>query len=451
MRFVTFDRQTGEIRSASSGPAESHLQNLESGFRVGDAGEFQLEGARQNYVFCPAPEQPEGAQVFKGTIQRKPREQWNLEEETNELKRKEVMEWFHHLKLQDVDHIDVYLIIPTRFTKLSNVDHSFYCIVEGLNLTVSLKRTTTASIPLHFGFGGYSVPIRQSTMNFTLTAQEQFIVTAVNLFLKEHPDGFDVFVSRLLQAECLKFSLRVANHLIESYRLAYDDAEARPLGIADPISAAMVVVLRDGYRTNYHTGNPYEFHLQLQQGQAERPTDQLENRMQALLLKQSPPFLPSAISALKTAHLYGQYRECVVWAGTIISNVVEDILLRQLPRNSKEYNRLKNEGDKVAGRTKRGSYFKLATGETLEELLDSITSAYQVGRQSDYWNKLSDHVENVLNHRNLLLHRKKAVTSKSADDAFFTCMNFIYAIEGRVAYTGTYSRDFNLRLEDPLL
>jgi hypothetical protein len=44
MRFVTFVPETGDIKSASSGPAESHLQNLEPGLRVGDADEFYQEG-----------------------------------------------------------------------------------------------------------------------------------------------------------------------------------------------------------------------------------------------------------------------------------------------------------------------------------------------------------------------------------------------------------------------
>jgi hypothetical protein len=53
MRFVTFDSQSGEIRSASNGPAESHVQNLFPGEKVGKAGEFQLDGALKNYVFIP--------------------------------------------------------------------------------------------------------------------------------------------------------------------------------------------------------------------------------------------------------------------------------------------------------------------------------------------------------------------------------------------------------------
>src|SRR3989442_9640117 len=35
-------------------------------------------------------------------------------------------------------------------------------------------------------------------------------------------------------------------------------------------------------------------------------------------------FRSAAIATLKNAHLYGQYREWVVWAGTIISNVIEE-------------------------------------------------------------------------------------------------------------------------------
>jgi hypothetical protein len=320
-------------------------------------------------------------------------------------------------------------------------------------LPVNLQRIVNSTIPFHFEFGGYTAPLRQTIVKFTLSSKEEFLHRIVHTFLGEKPQGFDVFTSQVLQSECLKYSIRVANHIIEGYRLAFDDPAARPIGIADAVSAAMVVVLIDGNSQVFHTGNPYEMGMQLRCMQQPEVPDNAYRHMalSAILLKKSPPFLPLAVSALKTAHLYGQYRECVVWAGTIISNMIEGILLDKLPKQSAEYNRLKFQSDKVRGRTKRDSYFKVATGETLKEYLDKCVIGHQGYKESVYWNNLSEYVEKVLNQRNRLLHRKAAIRSNDADDAFYTCMNFVYAMERRHPYSSLHSRDFNLKLMEPLL
>lgn len=453
MRFVTFVPETGEIKSASSGPAESHLQNLEPGLKVGDAGEFYQEGALKNYVFCPNLDQTEGTSVVKGSVHRKPKEEWDLAAEEEERKRSEIMNRFHHLQLADIDHIDVYLITPVAFSRLQEDKSTFPCRVEDRELPVSLQRIVNSTIPFHFEFGGYAAPLRQTILKFTLSGKEEFLQCSVKSFLGVNPKGFDVFTSHVVQSECLRYSIRVANHVIEAYRLAFDDPAARPIGIADAISAAMVVVLTDGYSSVFHTGNPYESKMQLRNLQQWEVADTANRRMlmSAILIKKSPPFLPLAVSSLKTAHLYGQYRECIVWAGTIMSNIIEGILLDKLPKTSPEYKQLKNEGSKVAGQVKRNAYFKIATGQTLKEHLDNTVASHQGFNESMYWNNLSEYVEKVLNQRNLLLHRKKAITSKDADDGYYTCMNFIYAIERKTPYSVLYSRDFNLKLSEPLL
>jgi len=134
------------------------------------------------------------------------------------------------------------------------------------------------------------------------------------------------------------------------------------------------------------------------------------------------------VAELRKAHLYGQYRECVVWAGTIIANVIEDILWEKLPKTSTEYKRLKNNGAEIRGATKRGAFFKKATGRTLTEWLEGYE------KQSMGWKGLAKNVETILNDRNLLLHRKKAIGPKEGQLAFETCMNFLYALQYGVSF-----------------
>lgn len=453
MRFVTFDLHSCRIRSATLGPADSHLQDLRPGEKVGDAGEFQLEGARENYVFVPDEGQSPDTVILKGSVQRKPKEKWDLQAEAKEEARRRGMQRCHSLDMADVDHIDVYLLIPAYFVWLSKEPHSYSFCTDNIPLTVSITRVDKIKNYVAIGGGIQNLDLRQSLIKFTLTGKEEFLVNAISAFLKKSGPGFEVFTSGILQSECLKFSVRLANRLIECYRVGYDDPRARTIGFADALSCNILVTLRDGHTCHYQTENPSERETQLSPMNGERQDElsQAERTMQTLLTRSSLPFLEAAIASLKCAHLYGQYRECVVWAGTIISNIVEDILLNNLPTTSAEYRSLKNNPDKVRGATKRSSYFKMATGQTLKDYLDRITNAYSEGNQSEYWVNLSTHVDRVLVGRNLLLHKRKSIKQRDADDAFYTCMNFLHAIYRKVPYSNLYSRDINLRLSERFL
>jgi hypothetical protein len=140
-----------------------------------------------------------------------------------------------------------------------------------------------------------------------------------------------------------------------------------------------------------------------------------------------------------------------VWAGVIISNVIDNILLSNLPRDSSEYRKLKTNGSDVTGKQRRNVYFRKATGYSLSEYLENIRSQFLNATSVDqYWNNLSANVEKALNNRNLLLHRKKAISSREADEAFYTCMNFVFAIELKVPYS-LYSKDYSVKLGRAIL
>jgi len=447
MRYVSYNVQTGEIRSAISGPPESLPP--EPGFKVGDAGDaFYKGGALKNYVFVPDEGQLPEWPVLKGSAQRKPKEEWDLAAEAEEDARARAMERCHRLDMNDVDRIEVYLMTPAYFVWLSTEIHTYSFALDNIPLTASITRTDKIKDFVVIGAGIPNIDLRQSLIRFSLTGKEDFIACAVDSLKKEIGTDYELFVSTLLQTECLKFSMRVANHLI-----AYGDPHARSIGLADALHFEIHVILRDGHGCRYQGGNPLHSAIRLRQAKGEGIPDlaKADASMQSLLEVNSPPFLDAAIATLKNAHLYGQYRECVVWAGTIISNVIEDILLNKLPKKSQEYRKLKNNPDTVRGATKRKAYFKAATGQTLEGFLNGIIKTYPGIKESDYWVNLSTHVQTLLQNRNLLLHKKKAIKPKDADDAFFTCMNFIYAIHAKVPYSVLHSRDINLKLTERFL
>jgi len=152
-------------------------------------------------------------------------------------------------------------------------------------LTVSVTRVDKIKDHIVVGGGIQNLDLRQSLIKFTLTGKEGFIVTVVDSFLKESGKDFQIFVSELLKTECLKFSVLVANQLIDCYRVAYDDPRARPIGFADAFSCNILVILQDGYTCHYQTENPLEMETQLSQAKGERKDEltQAERAMQALL------------------------------------------------------------------------------------------------------------------------------------------------------------------------
>jgi len=452
MRYVSYNPESGEIKSAVSGPPES--LSPEQGFKVGDAGNaFYKGGALKNYVFIPDEGQAPELTVLKGVAKRKHKEEWDLEAEAKEEAIARGMERCHRLDMTDVDRIDAYLLTPAYFVWFSNETQTYSFTYDNIPLTVSITRADKIRNYAVIGGGIPNIDLRQSLIKFSLTGKEDFIKRAVDSLAKEIGSDYELFLSTSLQTECLKYAVRAAKHLIECYRIAYNDPHARSIGLADALNFEIHVIFRDGHGCRYQGGNPLHSNFLFRQvkGEGSQDLTKAEASMQRLLAVKNPPFLDAAIATLKSAHLYGQYRECVVWAGTIISNVIEDILLKKLPQNTSEYKRLKNNPDTVRGATKRSSYFKLATGQTLEELLKVIVKTYPGIEQSDYWVNLSTHVENLLQNRNLLLHKKKAISPKDANDAFFTCMNFIYVTHAKVPYSTFHSRDINLKLTERFL
>ncbi|TKS61459.1 MAG: hypothetical protein EWM72_00597 [Nitrospira sp.] len=449
MRYVSYNAETGEIKSAISGPPES--LSPEPGFKVGDAGDAFYKGsALKNYVFIPDEGQAPELAVLKGVAKRKPKEEWDLEAEAKEEAIARGMERCHCLDMTDVARIEVFTLTPAYFVWLSKEPHSYSFSMDNIPLTVSVIRADNIKDYVVIGAGIPNLDLRQSLIKFSLTGKEDFIARAVNALAKEIGNVYELFVSTLLQTECLKFSVRVANQIIECYRVAYDDPRARPIGFADALNCDILVVLRDGHTCRYQTGNPLESGTRLSQAKGERKDEltKSEHTMQTLLAAGPLPFIQAAVAALKSAHLYGQSSECVVWAGTIINNVIEDFLLDKLDKNSSQYQKLKKENAKVSGVVRRGEYFELATGLTLEKYLERIIKAYSGHKESDYWERLPKYVEDVIDSRNSLIHRQTPVSPKEGEDAFYTCMNFLYAIYAQVPYSVLYSRDINLKLTE---
>lgn len=453
MRYVTYIVKTGKIVSASGGPPESHLNRLKEGESVGDVSNFQLKHAMQNYKFIPNQGEPIRDGIVIGTVVLKPKEDWDDEAENRYQQMEEVANQFHHLDINNVSRFKIYLIAPLRFGKLGAQEIYLLCNIDGLEIDVRITCKEEERFPFNFSIGKHYSKLPQTEISFELTGKETFIKDAIEDFKKKRKiNEWDIFNKDIVATACFKFAIRLFNHLVEAYRVAFDDAEAHSIGVANTICCAIQTQLRSGHWQTYRYGNPYERYLTGQARDTIKPDDLEEQfkRMQFLLEKPAPPFVASAIASLKTAHLYGQYRECVVWGATIILSIIEDILLNNLDKNSSEYRKLKNDSANVRSKEKMKVYFKKITGKTIYEYLDDIINEFEIKIDDQYWNKLSCYLRDVLNKRNQLLHRKKAISSKEADEAFFTCMNFVYAISNIGPYS-LYSSDYSLQLTKELI
>ncbi len=427
MPYVIFDAATQEVRSAIAGPAPS---DPGPGLEVGEVDDIQVEGALKNYVFTPDGFQSPGVRPLRGRVQRKPEHDWDLEAEECARARQQASMRFHQLDIDEVRKVEVHLMVPSKFSFLEGSKQTYELALEGIALQVKIARQAASSLDVHFEFGGYTVPVEKSMIRFDLTGREDFIRSALESQLGTLDDvGRKLFASQAVRAVCLEFGLRVANHVIDCYRIAYDDPVERPIGPADLLAGAVVIELHDGLRQAQHSGisfageSAYRTRARtLAGGETPKSNIARDERLRGLLKRSGVPFSAIALLELRKARLHGQYRECVVWAATIIANVIDDILLKRLPKDSPEYRQLKNKPAKVRGATRRGTYFKKATGRTLAEWLEEFE------RQAAYGKGLAKSVEKILHERNLLLHRRKVVGPQEAQLAFETCMKFLSAL-----------------------
>jgi len=456
MRYVTYSLEDQTIIYASAGPVESHVSNLQHGQGVGDLGElgadFAPDDALVNYRFCPK-HPTECSQVAVGHVDLKPEhERDQAQSEIFRTQQRNSIR-FHQLALSEISFLTIHLNIPLRFDLLEGEEEVIPINFDEAELDVLIRKKESAETH-SFDFGGKLYPFTYSEISFSFSPHLSFIKSEVENFLREKDQGFSVFTSMVLQAASLKASLRVTNKVIDAYRIAYADSAVMPIGFANILNSALIITLHDGAKTHYMTGSPYQDAVLRSKlhPQELTPQESRKQEMHELLKRKTVPFLLAAISSLKSAHLYGQYRECVIWAATIISNVLEDFLLNALLDDSAEKKALKNKGSEIRGKERRTKFFSAATGKTLAEYLQSIINNYEGSHVQDhYWKDLPRHVENVLQTRNLMLHRKKGIAPIEADDAFYTCMNFVFAMGGGVPYSTLYSRDYNLKLLDALL
>jgi len=425
--YVLFETQTREIRSAAQGP----FDDPPADFTVGEVPDGTcFDGALKNYVFVEDESQAASETPRRGRVQRKPEAEWDRAAEELELHHRSVSQRFHHLDMEDVRLIDVHLMLPSRFEKLREATVVCPVLADGVQLDVSLSRRDPIPLDVQFSFGGYTIPFHRTAVAFHLTGREPFLTSALQRHLASLPeDGRRLFTSHYLQRESLLYGVRVANRLIDSYRVAFHDPSERPVGLADVLAGAMVVELTDGERCSFYSGISLRHLPPDERGRTPEAVDgtAMNERFRQLALKEAVPFFDVSVMDMRKAHLYGQYRDCVVWAGTIIGNVIEDILLQRLDKNSPEYKKLKTRGRDVSGETRRGDYFKKATGKTLREWLEEIGQKYGTP-------DLAQRVEDVLNNRNLLLHRRKAIRPEEADVAYKTCMEFLTGLFSGVPF-----------------
>jgi hypothetical protein len=455
MRYITFVVATREIITASGGPVESHIDNLPQGCDVADCNQFDLDGPLKNYMFVPGSASQNGS-CMTGEVKRKPREEWDMQAENDYISMHARMKKFSRLNHSSINRVELAINFIDVLRKLPPGEYHVPADGRRMVLNVCKKECNPVSFSFDVGQGahiGGAFPLGYMEVRFVVSADFDYIREISSKFIDDHGEAFNVFLDRVIYSSTIKLCLRACNSLIEAYRIAFDDAEARAIGIGDVLSSAMTITLNDGDRQNYSMGSPYRDKVTMDLIRDETPgaEDGCIEKMRNLLEHEAVPFIPSAIGLLKMAHFYGKYRECVVWSATIMATHVERMLRSSLPKDSVEYRKLKNDGKSVSGKEKRNGYFKVAFGITLAEYLDKIVSGYQAGNQSTYWNELPRLVEKVLGDRNMLLHRSKAISPREADDAFYTCMNFIYAMEGRVPYSVIYSRDFSLKMLDSML
>lgn len=455
MRYVTFEIKTNEIVCASFGPLESHINNLPEGCSVADCTHFEPTGPLKNYVFV-ADEDPGDGICKTGRIERKPPDEWDMDAERDYIKFNEHILKFNRLDYSKIAKLTLAINYVDVLRKLPSGEYLVRTDEDDINIHVHKKECS--SVPFSFDVGqgatiGGSFPLNHMEVKFEINKDIDCIKESSVEFTEKNGEDFNVFLHRVIYTSLIKLSLRACNKLIEAYRIAFNDPEARAVGMGDILSSMMLITLQDGDQQAYSMGSPYrsEMEFDLKRHGANKTEGECIQKMQYLLSSDAVPFAPAAIALLKMAHFYGQYRESVVWAATIISTQIEKMLMLSLPKNSDEYRKLKNNGKSVSGKDKRVSYFKLGYGITLKEYLERIVSNYQGGEQSKYWNDLPKLVEKVLGDRNLLLHRKKAISPQEADDAFYTCMNFMYAIESHVPYSVIYSRDYHLKMADQII
>ncbi|TAL96061.1 MAG: hypothetical protein EPN73_11035 [Paraburkholderia sp.] len=455
MKYITFKVENKELVSASGGPIESHLANLPEGCAVADCNHFQLEGPLKNYVFV-ADEFTQNGPCLTGKVRRKPSDEWDMQAENDYLKMNNRMLKFHHLNYSSVKNLELIVNCADVLRKLPS--GAYQSSEDGKKVTLNLRKAQCEPVPYSFDIGdgasmGGNFPFGYMEIKFEVDANFDCVREASNNWTDAHTDNFNVFLNQVIYTALIKLFIRLCNKLIESYRIAFDDPEARAIGMGDVFSNFMIITLHDGDRLSYSMGSPYRTKAEidlLRNDSLGDETRRIQN-MQNLLDSYPIPFIPSAIGLLKMAHFYGQYRECVVWSATIMSTEIERMLMSALDKDSEEYRKLKNKGRDVSGKEKRNAYFRAAYKVTLKEYIQEKISSYHGGKQNRYWNDLPRLVEKVLGDRNLLLHRKKAISHEEADDAFYTCMNFIYAMEGQVPYSTIYSRDFNLKMLDDML
>jgi len=435
MRYVIFDAVTREIKSAISGPEPVEPN---AALCVGDVGEVQFEGALKNYVFVPAePTRESGATL--GEVQRKPREEWDLTAETEAREYQRTLMRFHQLDIREVAGLAVNLMLFAHFRRLADPRTRFQLTFESVKVDVDVRQVEPVPFSAMFqvddgGQSGYTVPLSRTAISFRLTGHEEFLSKALDRELEKLDEiGRKLFTSQVLKKESLWFGVRVTNHLIDCYRVAYGDWAERPIGIADVLDGAVIVELTDGVRQTMFSGLPASRYTD--NATAQVPPD-AATRMAHLLSHPAVPFLPVALSELRKSYLYGQYREAVIWAEAIISNLIEEILLAHLPRDSAEYKRLKNNPKKVDSETRRGKYFKRATGKTLREWLEERARQHLSPRE------LANNIEWLLQVRNQLLHRKRAIKFSEGELATETCIGLVAAIENNPFWGIRYPFEF---------
>ena len=115
MRYVVYDTATGELRSAVTGPEPA---SPGVGLGIGDAGDFQLEGAIKNYIFVQDEnESLSSTGVARGSVARKPPEQWGLEAEEQFNAQHRKLLRFHRLDVREVRRIEVLTRPPSSATQ----------------------------------------------------------------------------------------------------------------------------------------------------------------------------------------------------------------------------------------------------------------------------------------------------------------------------------------------
>ncbi|WP_343721636.1 hypothetical protein [Herbaspirillum seropedicae] len=456
MRYVTYSVSDYTLISASGGPIESHISNLQNGQAVGDLGEhgadFSPIDDLGNYRFYPEHVVQDGIPT-RGFVALKPHSERDHQKSEIFLTQQRNMTRFHRLEMEDISELKMYFNIPLRFDFLESREEFFRISFDDTELDVFVRKKGSSETQA-FDFGGKLYQFVYSEISFSLPPNLPFLREEVESFLRGKDAGFEVFTGTVLQSTTLKISLRIINKLIDAYRVIYEDPAATPIGFANILNSALVVTLHGGAQSHYMTGSPYQDAMTTSKlfPRQKKTHESLKQEMQELLQKRNVPFLLAALSSLKSAHLNGHYRECVIWGATIISNVLEDFLLGALPDDSPEFRALKNKGADIRGKDRRNKFFSVATGKTLAEYLRDVIEKYDGSAfQDDYWTELPRHVESVLQIRNLMLHRKKGISPIEADEAFYTCMNFLFAMSSGVPYSALYSNDYNLKLLDSFL